>query len=408
MDHVFLARQPILDRTRAVRGYELLYRTSFMPRASVDDGETATARVALNALTEIGLDRVVGDQAAWINVTTEFLLQGLALSLPAPRIVLELLEHSVDRRLLELLGQLRGLGYELALTHVGPTDEIEPLLALAGIVKLDYAMLGAEGLVSEAERLSPYGLTLVAEKIETPEEFEVAAAAGCQLFQGYFFCRPELIRDRAITPNAVAMLRLASALQDPALELGEIERLISSDVALSYRLLRYINSAYFGVRQQVASIMHAVTLLGLENVRQWATLTTFTSVADKPPELFLTALIRARFCQLAGEAIDGPPEERFTLGLFSVVDALTDTTMETAVALLPLPQRTRDALVTRSGPGRLLECVEAIEQGQFGRVARRLDHPARDYASALAWANETAKGLEPNGDDDDPFDDEYQ
>ena len=406
MEHVFIARQPIFDRTRTVRGYELLYRTGFVPRAPVDDGESATARVALSALTEVGLDRIVGERSAWINVTPRFLLHGLAESLPANRVVLELVEFPVGQQLLEQLRHLRDDGYEFALTNVRPTTQLEPLLELVGIVKLDYAALGPEGIAAAAERLRPRGVTLVAEKIETHDAFDFALGAGCDLFQGYFFCRPELIRDRAITPNAIALLRLVSALQDPGLDLSDIEKLISSDVALSYRLLRYINSAYFGVRQRVSSIRHAVTLLGINNVRQWASLTSFSIVADKPPELFLTALIRARFCQLAGEQVDGPPDERFTLGLFSVVDALTDTTMTDAVDLLPLPPRMRDALINRSGPGRLLDCVEAIEQGFFGQATRQLAHPARDYANALAWANETMRGIDVDGDED-PLDDEY-
>ena len=189
------------------------------------------------------------------------------------------------------------------------------------------------------------------------------------------------------------MLRLASAMQDPAVELTELERLISSDVALSYRLLRYINSAYFGMRQQVASIMQAVALLGLKRVKQWATLTAFAEVDNDNPELFLTALIRARFCQLAGQIQDGRPEERFTIGLFSVLDALMGTPMETAVSMLPLPQRLRDGLVTGGGPGRLIECVTAIEQGHFNNLARQLDHTARHYVAAIAWANDAVKDL---------------
>src|SRR5262249_9907727 len=176
-------------------------------------------------------------------------------------------------------------------------------------------------------------------------------------------------------------------------DLAELERLISSDVALSYRLLRYINSAYFGLRQQVASVMHAVSLLGIENVRRWATLTTFAAIEEKPRELFLTALIRARFCQMAGENSDGPPPERFTLGLFSVIDALTDMDMETPVKTLPFPQRMRDALVEHSGGGRLIECVRSMEQGSLNQVARQLAHPARDYTEALAWANDLVREL---------------
>jgi len=142
--------------------------------------------------------------------------------------------------------------------------------------------------------------------------------------------------------------------------------------------------------------MHAVTLLGLQNVKQWAMLTTFAAIENKPRELFLTALIHARFCELAGTSQDGSPQERFTLGLFSVLDALLDTTMETAVALLPLPPRMRDALVAHNGPGRLLDCVQAIEQGHFNPVVRQLDHAARHYVAALAWADDTAKGLLPD------------
>lgn len=394
MAHVFLARQPIFDQTQSVIGYELLYRGGIAPRAVVDDAEAATAQVALNALTEMGLDRLVGEHLAWLNVTREFLLSGLARNLPAKRVVLEILEHQlVDEPLLERVAQLREAGYALALDDFTYSPGIERLLTLVDYVKLDLLGLGPDGLIREAERLRPHNLTLLAEKIETHGEFEHGLEAGCELFQGFFFCRPEFIRDRAATPNAVALMRLAAALQNPDLELAELEHLIASDVALSYRLLRYINSAYFGLRNRVSSIMHAVTLLGLENVRQWATLTTFAAIEDKPRELFMTALVRARFCQLVGAPADGDPEERFTLGLFSVLDALMDTSMETAIESLPLPPRMRDALVKRSGGGRLLDCVEEIEHGHFTPAARQLKHAAREYVTAISWANQTSRQL---------------
>jgi len=394
MSHVFLARQPIFDRERAVTGYELLYRGGIAPRAIVEDAEAATAAVALNALTEMGLDRLVGEQIAWINVTREFLLRGLARNLPAERVVLEILERQiVDEPLLTLVAELRSSGYVLALDDFTYSPAIEQLLPLVAYVKLDLLNLGPDAFVAEAQRLQDYDVTLVAEKVETHEEFELGGQAGCDLFQGFFFCRPEFIRDRAIAPTGMALLRLAAALADPRLELADLERLIANDVTLSYRLLRYINSAYFGLRNRVSSIMHAVTLLGLQNVKQWATLTTFAAIDDKPRELFVTALVRARFCELAGEPVDGSPEERFTLGLFSVLDALMDTTMERAVESLPLPPRMRDALVKRYGGGRLLTCVEAIERGDMNASVRQLAHAARHYVTALSWANDTVRDL---------------
>jgi EAL and modified HD-GYP domain-containing signal transduction protein len=337
---VLLARQPILNGDLTAVGYELLYRATASERADVHDHELATARVSLNAMTEIDLVRLVDERRAWINVTREFVLGGLAQTIPPDRVVLELLEDQV----------------------------------------VDVALVDA--------------LTPVAEKLEDHADYEIAVAAGCDLFQGYFFCRPELIEGTAVAPNQLALLQLAADLQDPAVDLAALDRVISTDVALSYRLLRYINSAYFSVRQPVSTVMQAVTLLGIENVRSWTTMMILAKIGGKPRELFVTALVRARFCQLAGESTDGPASELFALGLFSVIDALTDRPMATVVRALPFPDAMRDALVNRSGPGRLLDCVEAMESGEFGR-ARGLVPAAPDhYLEAVAWTNETARHLQ--------------
>ena len=395
MSDIFLARQPIFNQQMSVVGDELLYRHGNVERALIDDDEVASARVAVNALTEIGLQNLVGPRRAWINVTREFLLQGLAYSLPPGRVVLELLEGQlVDEPLLDVLGHVRAAGYQLALDDFCYEPQLHQLLGLADIVKLDLVALGPQRLVRDAAMLRTFGLSLVAEKLETHEDFDVALAAGCELFQGYFFCRPELLSDRAVAPNRLAMLQLAAALQDPAIELTELDRLISTDVALSYRLLKYINSAYFSLRNQVGSIIRAVALLGIENVRRWATLTIFAEIGDKPRELFLTALIRGRFCETAGDHQDGRAAERFTLGMFSVLDALTDVPMQTIVDSLPFPDHVRDALVNHTGSGHLLDCIEAIERGDFDQ-ATDLAEASRHYAEALAWAEDKAKHLFP-------------
>ena len=396
MNDVFLARQPILDPTQSVGGYELLYRHGDVERAVVDDDEMATARVALAALTEIGLERVVGEHRAWINVTRGFLLEDLALSLPPERVVLELLEDQpIDQRLLETIAALRERGYLLALDDFVYKPELEGLLRLADIVKLDMLALGPVRLAHEAERLRAHRVTLVAEKIETHESFRLATAAGCDLFQGHFFCQPQTLSDRAIAPNRLAVLELAIALQDPAVELSDLDRLISTDVALAYRLLRYINSAYFSLRQPIGSIIQAIVLLGVENVRRWATLTILAEIADKPRELFLTGLIRGRFCEQTGQADDGPPAELFTLGMFSVLDALIDMPMRAIAHSLPFPDHMRNALIDHAGAGRLLECIQAIEHGDFLAAHQLVPNPTRCYLEAVAWTSDTAKHLFP-------------
>ena len=391
MTNIFLARQPILDHDQSVEGYELLY-----PRDQTlfGDGELATARVALNALTEIGLEHLVGQSRAWINVTPEFLLLDLVRNLPPDRVVLELhAARIVDQSMLDLILGLRGAGYVLALDQFRFTPTLEPLLRVVDIVKLDMHALGPRELARQASKLTPYGLTLVAEKIESYDDVRIATAAGCDLFQGYFFCRPHLIGGRAIPPSRLGLMQLASALQDPTIELAELERLISGDVALSYRLLKYINSAYYGLRGRIASIKQAIALLGIEPLRRWATLTIFAELGDKPRELFVTALIRAHFCQHAGTTQDGPEVELFTLGLFSVLDALIDTSMDTALQNLPLTPSMRDALSDHTGAGRLLDCVQAIEHGDFEQANQILDDCSQHYLESVAWSDDVAKQL---------------
>jgi EAL and modified HD-GYP domain-containing signal transduction protein len=299
----------------------------------------------------------------------------------------------IDQSILDQLHELRTAGYVLALDQFRYAPGLAPLLRMVDIVKLDMLALGARDLARHVFVLAPYGVKLVAKKIETVEDFELASAAGADLFQGFFFCRPQLLSGRAIAPSRLALLQMASALQAPAIQLVELERLVSNDVALSYRLLKYINSAYFSLRGRISSIKQAVALLGIEPLRRWATLNVIAEVGDKPRELFVTALIRARFCQQAGKPQDGSSAELFTLGLFSVLDALTDTTMFVALRALPLTPSMRDALTDHTGAGRLLDCVIAIEHGDFERANEMLADASERYLEAVAWSNDAGGKL---------------
>jgi c-di-GMP phosphodiesterase len=394
MTDIFLARQPILDRDQSVQGYELLYtRLVDEPRLG-EDAALTSARVVLNAFSEIGLEHVVGLSRAWIKVTPEFLSLDLVPNLPPERVVLELSGRDfLDESTLEPVRELREAGYTLALDDFKLTSEHDALLRVVDIVKLDMRKLGGRELARHAFKLRPYELTLAANNIETPESFKLAAAAGADLFQGYFFCRPQMIGGRRVPPSRIALMQLASALSDPAIQLNDLETLISRDVALSYKLLKYINSAYFGLRGRISSIKQAVALLGIEPLRRWATLSIFAELSDKPRELFVTALIRAHFCQQAGEPKDGAPAELFTLGLFSVLDALNDTSMYTALQSLPLTPSMRDALIEHAGPGRLLECVTAIENGDFEHANEIVEGSSEYYLDSVAWSNDATKQL---------------
>jgi EAL and modified HD-GYP domain-containing signal transduction protein len=391
MSDVFVARQPIFDRGLQVVGYELLFRDGPADRAVITSADGATAAVVLNAFTEIGLQQIVGTKTAWVNVSREFVLGGFAGSLPPGLVLLEILEGQlIDDRLISAVSELKRQGHRIALDDFEYTPAAEPLLSLVDVVKLDLLALGRTPLAHEVSRYTSYGVRVLAEKLETYEDYTYCAAVGCDLFQGDFFCRPELLRSRRLDANRLALLALLAALQDPAVQLADLEQMVARDLLVSYRLLGYINSAFFAVRRPVRSIGQALALLGIANLKHWVALSIFASIDGKPAELTSTALIRARFCELAGQNHTGTdPGELFTLGLFSVLDALMDTPMTELLTKLPFPQDMRDALTEHHGAkGRLLDCVTAIEAGDLIRAQAILPAAPELYIAALIWANQ--------------------
>src|SRR2546423_1552573 len=400
MSSVYVARQPIFDRHTRLVGYELLFRTGDeQGKAVIADHDDATSSVVLNTLTELTLERVVGPHPAWINVTRKFVLDGLADALPAKRVTLELLENQeVDEELGAALERLRERGYTIALDDFTCDSPSARLLPLADVVKLDVMALGVQGAADQLARLRKFDIRAVAEKVETREEFKAGAEEGFELFQGYFFCKPEVLRAKAIGTNKLSLLQLLAALQDPEIELRRLEELIGHDVALSYRLLRYINSAFFGLRTRVDGIGRAIALLGLSNVKRWATMTVFAGIEGKPRELLTTALVRGRMCELIGPDLgQNSSDQLFTLGLFSVVDALVDAPMAEVLSAVPFPDDMRAALISGIGPkGDLLRSVLHWERGETREASKLGIGPGRlaaAHTEALAWADDAASEL---------------
>ncbi|HUA07476.1 MAG TPA: HDOD domain-containing protein [Solirubrobacteraceae bacterium] len=398
MPDAFVARQPIFNPKLEVVGYELLFRGEgyATDAAAFANAESATATVVLNALTELDLGRLVGNRTAWVNVSREFVVGGLAHVVPSHLVGLEIPEtEQFDEEMVGTLRDLKHEGYKLALDDFRYRPGSEALLELFDVVKLNVNELGRDRFGELVERLKPYEGKLIAEKLSTQADHEFAVEAGCDLFQGYFFCRPAVACTRGIAANRLALLQVAAVLNDPAVELEQIEQLIAHDVALSFRLLRYVNSAFFGLRGDVRSIGQALALLGLDNIRRWATLSVLASIDDKPTELTLTALTRARFSELAGEplGIAGAPE-LFTLGLFSVLDAMMDAPMIDVIESLPLATEMREALVAHKGKrGLLLESVTALETGEVNDLPPIVDRAGELYLESMMWANSAVESL---------------
>ncbi|MFZ1995381.1 MAG: HDOD domain-containing protein, partial [Solirubrobacteraceae bacterium] len=396
MHSAFIARQPIFDRKLEVVGYDLLFRgRGYAGDGLSDNPGRATATVVLNSFTELELKRIVGHKRAWVNVGREFVVDGLVHVIPPGLGGLEISESELfDEELVDALRELKARGYRLALDGFGCEPDTEAALELFDVVKLNVHELGHDGLREAVQRLRDHPCQVLAHRVATHPDHEFCASLGCDLFQGYFFCQPAVVGTRSISANRLALLQVVAALQRPDVELSDVDQLIARDVALSFRMLRYVNSAFFGVRSEVRSIGHALALLGLDNARRWSTLSVLASIDDKPTELTLTALTRARFCELAGEELElAGGSELFTLGLFSVIDALMDVPMHDAVDSLGLADDMRDALVHRRGPlGELLDAVVAREHGE-SRAGATVPHADELYLRSVIWANTAAESL---------------
>jgi EAL and modified HD-GYP domain-containing signal transduction protein len=393
----FIARQPIFNPKLEVVGYELLFRgRGYAADAVIDNPEQATATVVLNTLTELELGRIIGNKAAWVNATREFVLGDLVQAIPPGLVGLEIPENErFDEEMVAALTELKRQGYRLTLDDFRNREDSQPPLELFECVKLNTLELDHAQVKEQVERLREHGALVIADKLGTRAEYDVYLGVGCDQFQGYFFCRPAVVGTQGITANRLALLQVVAALHDSAIQLEDIEQLIARDVTLSYRLLRYVNSAFFGLRGNVRSIGQALALLGVENVRRWTTLTVLASVDDKPTELTATALIRARFCELAGNALGVAGQgELFTLGLFSVIDAMMDAPMHDVIATLPLADDMREALVHRRGRmGELLNCVTSLEQGEYSDARELLDSAGELYLESMIWANNAVASL---------------
>jgi len=365
MKEIYFGRQPIYNRALQIEGYELFYRHAEVDTAQFLDAEIATSQVILNTVTEIGLDRVVGEYKAFINVAREFILDGHLANFGLPQLVFEVVGSIVvDEPLLQALRDLRQQGYHFVLDDYVDNDAYRALLEIADYVKIDLLTTPEAEVRRLVSLLRPHKVALMAERIETQAVQEFCQSLQFDYFQGYHFSQPKLLKFRSVPANQLAVLQIISKLHDPHVELKAIEALISQDVSLSYKLLRYINSAYFNLSRRIESIQHAVVLLGIRNVRSWATLISLANIDDHRSDLITIALERAKMCELLAEALHVKQKESgFTVGLLSVLDAMTQAPMESILAALPLGEDINQALLHHEGIlGRILTCTLAYER----------------------------------------------
>jgi c-di-GMP-related signal transduction protein len=397
----FVARQPILTVDEKVFGYELLFRDGVEDFFRHDDPDQAS-RSTLNTAMLLGLDVLCDGHRAFVNCTRDILLKDYITLLPSEKAVVEVLESvPADDLVVAACRRLKESGYTIALDDFAVNDPREALTDLADIIKVDIRATSAADAAAMVKRYGPWRCRMLAEKVETREEFLAAKKAGFLYFQGYFFRRPEILTAHEIPANRLTYLRMLTAVSQTELDVREIENLVKSEAALCYRLLRYLNSAAFGFANEIHSVRHALAILGEREVRRWIRLVaTLGAGQGKTSELVLSAMVRARFCELLSPKIPHGDSDLFLMGLLSLMDAILEIPMSQVLDNIPIDQETKAVLSGGASRLRLFyQLMLAQESGEWktaidltSQLHLTESEVAECYWQAMRWAREVSSG----------------
>ncbi len=364
----FIARQPIFNRHRRLYAYELLYRgTQSFPLKETNGNKATTSLLSSVFLTE-GIEKITESKPCFINFTKDLLVKNLPVAFPKEKMIIEVLEDVPPTP--EVIGacrQLKEQGYTIALDDFVYQRSRTPLIELADIIKFDFRLSSIDSILRTIYKLKKYQLKYLAEKVETNEEFTKASNMGFNYFQGYFFCKPEAIKIREIGAAKANLIRLLSKINHADTTIEEIRAIIERDVSLTYKLLRYVNSAYFFRVNTIDSVTQAVAYLGEKELRRYLIIILLSELtSDKPPELLRLSLVRAEMCRLLAKKTNyaDQADNLFLLGLFSLLDAMLDDSMKSICNQLSLGKAINDALLSSSGPyAKFLNIVIYYERG---------------------------------------------
>ena len=376
----FVARQPILTTDEKVFGYELLFRDGIEDFFRSPDSDAAS-RSTLNSSMLLGLDVLCDGRRAFVNCTREILLKDYVTLLPAGQTVVEILETvPADDLVVAACRRLKEAGYMIALDDFALGDPREPLTDLADIIKVDLRATSSDDAAAMVQRYGPWRCRLLAEKVETREEFMASKKAGFLYFQGYFFRRPEILTAHEIPANRLNYLRMLTAVSQPELDVRHLENLVKGEVSLCYRLLRYLNSAAFGFASEIHSVRHALSILGEREVRRWIRLVASLGAGqDKSSDLVLAALVRARFCELLSPKIQHGDSDLFLMGMLSLMDTILEIPMRQVLDNVPIDQECKAVLL---GATSRLRPFYQLMLAQESGSGRRSESSAPRFSSA--------------------------
>jgi c-di-GMP-related signal transduction protein len=375
---IFIARQPIFDDLQKVIAYELLFRDSSENKFNSSNQNAASIDVLNDLLIHIGYDKLIHNKPAFINFTYDLLLSDIVLLLDKEKVVIEILEDvKIDQKILNRCAELKKMGFKLALDdYIYKTGESE-LFKYIDILKVDFMDTTESERYEIVELVKDRGIKLLAEKVETYEEFKIAKECGFSYFQGFFFKKPEMIRGKKIPNNVALHFKIIAELNKEPCNFSKIEELSKKDSSIVHRILKLINSAAIAVRQEIKSLKQAFVLLGSENLYRWFLLLLVKdSKKNKPTELVINAVIRGFFCEelaMHDKSLKKRRSEAFILGCISLLDAVLDMRMEDILESLPIHKDIKDALLLKKNKfGELLKIVELYESANWRKLIKLL------------------------------------
>lgn len=398
-----------MNRTQQIVGFELLFRSAeSLLAASFLDTHAASASVIVNALSDFGFQDVLGRNQGFFNVSYDMLMSDAVELLPKEQVVIELLESIMaDQEVVARCRTLKSLGFKLALDDHIYSPSFHEIYHMVDIVKLDVLDIPPEELAGMVGKLRAWPLTLLAEKVESAEQYAVCSELGFDLFQGYYFARPVVLRQNKVDVAKLTMLQLMEQVMAET-EISEIEETFKQNPGLTYNLLRLVNSVAIGLRVRIKTLRHALMVLGLEQLKRWITLALYanndSSGAQSP--LLQIAAMRGKLMELLVQSLPNPggrelSDRAFMAGILSLIDVLFEVSMVELVEKLNLVDDVRAALLDRSGVlGRLLLLAGKLEQADFagvnehlGECGLTLDQLLAAQVETIAWSDRLSASL---------------
>lgn len=397
---IFIARQPILNVNKKIVAYELLYRDSDINSFSNVDGNIATSNVITNSFENIGLDKLSDDKKVFINFTEKLIIDDVASLYPKEKLVIEVLETvKINEAVIKSVKELYEQGYTIALDDFMYDESYESILDYIHIIKIDFlksSYIEIEDVISKTNRSN---IKFLAEKIETYEVFDIAKNLGFTYFQGYFFSKPQIVKNKSIAPSKLTLLQLLKEVSKEELDFDVLSKIISQDPILSYRLLKLINSIVYAIKNKITNVRHALLMLGETQVKKWISLIAVKGISgDDAEEIVRMSFERAKLLEIISSFTEyrDRSDELFLLGLFSLLDVFLKRSFDVIFEDIPLSTSIKDALIHRKGEFMIFyNLLMSFEKGEFEEIDRFVNDRNIDkreivnaYYKAIVWSNE--------------------